>query len=233
MPLFASLTALASLASLAPLPAAAQSGAPAVTGVSITSRPSLRSSNPDVYWPYQRDDHIDVTVTFSRAVTVTGSPRLALTVGTRTRQAAFRSASGSTVSFRYTTIGGDRDTDGIAIAADALTLNGGSIEAGSVAAALDLGSHALGNQSNHRVAGEGPTFDGVAAPRLRLHARRARQLHVAGGGLGEDFQHLRAGGDAGAARRPVLRCGDPHPLRYAGGGDGADDLHAQRQPSNS
>ena len=166
MPLFASLTALASLASLAPLPAAAQSGAPAVTGVSITSRPSLRSSNPDVYWPYQRDDHIDVTVTFSRAVTVTGSPRLALTVGSRTRQAAFRSVSGSTVNFRYTTIGGDRDSDGVSIAADALTLNGGGIEAGGVDAALGLGSHALGNQSGHRVDGGGPTFNGVASPAL-------------------------------------------------------------------
>ena len=144
----------------------AAANAPAVTGVSITSRPSLRSSNPDVYRPYRRDDHIDVTVTFSRAVTVTGSPRLALTVGSRTRQAAFRSASGSTVSFRYTTIGGDRDTDGIAIAADALTLNGGGIEAGSVDAALGLGGHALGNQSNHRVDGGGPTFDGVASPAL-------------------------------------------------------------------
>ena len=156
------LSALALL--LSALPAAAQSGAPAVTGVSITSRPSLKSSNPVVYWPYQRDDHVDVTVTFSRAVTVTGAPRLALTVGSRTRQAAFRSASGSSVNFRYTTIGGDRDADGIAIAAYALTLNGGSIEAGGVAAALGLGSHALGDQSNHRVDGAKPTFDGVASP---------------------------------------------------------------------
>ena len=137
---------------------------PKVTGVSITSRPSLRSENPNVYWPYQRADHIDVAVTFSQAVTVTGSPRLALTVGSRARQAAFRSASGSTVDFRYTTIGGDRDSDGISIAADALTLNGGGIEAGGVDAALGLGGHALGNQSDHRVAGEGPTFDGVASP---------------------------------------------------------------------
>ena len=144
---------------LSPVTAAAQSGAPAVTGVSVTSSPASGSS-------YATGENIDVAVTFSRAVTVTGSPRLALTVGSRTRQAAFRSASGSTVNFRYTVVGGDRDANGISIAADALTLNGGGIKAGSVDAALGLGSHALGNQSDHRVDGGGPTFDGVASPAL-------------------------------------------------------------------
>ena len=149
-------------ASLLPLPAAAQDTAPSVAGVSITSRPSMRTATE--FWPYQRDRHIDVALTFSRAVTVTGAPRLALTIGSRTRHAAFRSVSGAVVNFRYTVMGGDRDSDGIAIAADALTLNGGAIEAGGASAALGLGSHALGNQANHRVDGDGPTFDGVAQP---------------------------------------------------------------------
>ena len=144
---------------LSPVTAAAQSGVPAVTGVSIASSPASGSS-------YATGENIDVAVTFSRAVTVTGSPRLALTVGSRTRQAAFRSASGSTVNFRYTVVGGDRDANGISIAADALTLNGGGIKAGSADAALGLGSHALGDQSDHRVDGGGPTFDGVASPAL-------------------------------------------------------------------
>ena len=149
-------------ASFFPLPAGAQDTAPSVAGVSITSSPSMRT--PTEFWPYQRDRHIDVALTFSRAVTVTGAPRLALTIGSRTRHAAFRSASGAVVNFRYTVMGGDRDSNGIAIAADALTLNGGAIEAGGVAAALGLGGHALGNQANHRVDGDWPTFDGVAQP---------------------------------------------------------------------
>ena len=160
---------------LAPLAAAAQTGAPAVTGVSISSSPAGGSS-------YATGENIDVAVVFSRAVTVTGSPRLALTVGSRTRQAAFRSASGSTVNFRYTTIGGDRDSDGVSIAADALTLNGGGIKAGSVDAALGLGSHALGDQSAHRVDGGGPTFNGVASPALSFTrgARGSFTLPAAG-----------------------------------------------------
>ena len=132
---------------------------PGVSGVSIASSPASGSG-------YAAGENIDVAVAFSRAVTVTGSPRLALTVGSRTRQAAFRSVSGSTVNFRYTTVGGDRDSDGVSIAADALTLNGGGIGAGGVDAALGLGSHALGNQSGHRVDGGGPTFNGVASPAL-------------------------------------------------------------------
>ena len=132
---------------------------PGVSGVSIASSPASGSS-------YAAGENIDVAVSFSQAVTVTGSPRLALTVGSRTRQAAFRSVSGSTVNFRYTTVGGDRDSDGVSIAADALTLNGGGIGAGGVDAALGLGSHALGNQSGHLVDGGGPTFDGVASPAL-------------------------------------------------------------------
>ena len=140
----------------------AQTGAPEVRGVHITSRPSMASETE--YRPYDQGDHIDVQVTFSRAVTVTGAPRLALTIGSRTRHAAFRSVFGANVFFRYEVMGSDRDTDGISIAADALTLNGGRIEAGGAAAALGLGSHALGAQSDHRVDGGWPTYGGVAQP---------------------------------------------------------------------
>ena len=156
------------LALLVLLPAAAQAVAPSVTGVSITSRPILKTETPEAYHPYGPGDHIDVALTFSRAVTVTGAPRLALSVGSRTRQADFRSASGSAVNFRYRIRGGDRDGDGVSIAADALTLNGGGIRAGSVDAALGLGSHAITNAANHRVDGGGASFDGVASPSYRF-----------------------------------------------------------------
>ena len=75
-------------------------------------------------------------------VTVTGTPRLALGIGSATRQAAYRTHSGSTASFRYRVTAADFDNDGISIAAGALTLNGGGIEASNVAAALGLGGHA-------------------------------------------------------------------------------------------
>ncbi len=152
---------LAVLLSL-PATAAAQTGAPEVRGVYVTSSPSKASETE--FRPYEQGDHVDVQVLFSQAVTVTGAPRLALTIGSRTRHAAFRSVSGGNVFFRYEVMGGDRDADGISVAADALTLNGGAIRAGGVAAALGLGSHALGNQANHRVDGGWPTYGGVAQP---------------------------------------------------------------------
>ena len=67
-------------------------------------------------------------MTFTRPVTVTGSPRIALDIGGVTRYATFVSASGSLVLFRHVVLAGDEDTDGIDIVADSLELNGGVIE---------------------------------------------------------------------------------------------------------
>ena len=136
-------------------------GAAVVTGVTITSTPtrSIGSFNP-----YAAGANIDVDVTFSGTVVVTGSPQLALSIGSRTRQAAYRSVSGSTVSFRYTVVGADRDSDGISISAGALTLNGGTIKVGGVDVVLSLGDYVMGAQSDHTVNGGGASFDGVDSP---------------------------------------------------------------------
>lgn len=77
-------------------------------------------------------------VVFSESVTVTGTPRIALTVGSLSKYANFVSMSDSkTALFRYTiaTAVGEFDTDGIAIASTTLDLNGGSI--------ADLATNAL------------------------------------------------------------------------------------------
>jgi len=69
------------------------------------------------------------TATFSESVTVTGMPRLVLTVGSQTKYADFLSMSDSkTALFRYTVgaIAGEFDTDGIAVSTT-LDLNGGAI----------------------------------------------------------------------------------------------------------
>jgi hypothetical protein len=70
-------------------------------------------------------------VTLSEAVTVTGSPRLAVDVGGATRYATFTSGSGTnTLTFTYTTQAGDVDLDGIAVSAP-IDLNGGTIKDGA------------------------------------------------------------------------------------------------------
>lgn len=78
------------------------------------------------------------TFVFSESVTVTGTPRIALTVGSLAKYANFVSMSDSkTALFRYTvaTATGEFDTDGIAIASTTLDLNGGAI--------ADLAANAL------------------------------------------------------------------------------------------
>jgi hypothetical protein len=60
-------------------------------------------------------------------VTVTGSPYLALTIGSTTRQAAYSSGSGTRfITFRYTTVPGDVDADGIT-SPTSITQNAGDI----------------------------------------------------------------------------------------------------------
>ena len=137
-----------------------QVSAPAVSGVSITSRPRGGVT-------YARGESIVVEVRFSEPVTVTGSPRLALTVGAATRGAGFTRASGSTLWFSYRVQDGDRDGDGIGIAAGALSLNGGAIrDSDKIDARLGLGGHAVANAAGHRVDADlvdtaAPTVTGV------------------------------------------------------------------------
>ncbi len=100
---------------LSPSLAAAQA---TVNGVDIVSHAWANGHS------YQLDEEIIVRVSFSQDVTVTGSPQLALKIGSTTRQAGFTDESFGNLRFLYRVVASDRDTDGISIAADALTLNG-------------------------------------------------------------------------------------------------------------
>ncbi len=140
------------------VPAFAQSGEdpPSVSSVAVTSDPG----DDETYGP---GDPIEVTVTFSSDVTVTGTPQVALDIGGDTRQAAFRSGSGSAaLVFSYTVAAGDEDADGVEVKENGLDPNGGSIRAGSVDAAR--------------------TFEGVLAPHVRDSDRIAPAKPVARSG---------------------------------------------------
>ena len=118
-------------------------------GVYINSQPSSGDT-------YGVGETIRVAVRFTRQIAVTGTPRLALTIGTATRTVDmdFVNADKLGVVFLYVTRAEDRDHDGIGIAADALTPNGATIvdEYGN-AVDLDLGEHAIGNAAGHKVDG--------------------------------------------------------------------------------
>ena len=92
---------------------------------------------------YAIDRTLSVTVVFSAAVTVSGTPQLALDIGGEPRQANYASGSGTQeVLFSYTVVEDDEDTDGTLVPANGLTLNGGTITAGGIAASLTNLSYA-------------------------------------------------------------------------------------------
>ena len=135
--------------------------APAVGGLWIGSRPQDGEA-------YGAGEEIRVQLDFSQPVEVAGSPMLAIGVGGQTRQASFSSGAGQTLWFRYAVQSGDTDTDGISIAADALSLNGGSIRsAAATDADLDLGSRAIANAAEHKVDGSIATAPKVSSVGIR------------------------------------------------------------------
>ena len=121
---------------------------PVVSTIEITSRPQTDAT-------YAPGDAMEVTVTFSETVAVTGMPRLTLNVGGGNRTANYRSGADATLLFSYTVADGESDADGVSIEADSLSRNGGTIQdAADNDAVLD--HEALAADSSHKVDGVKP-----------------------------------------------------------------------------
>ena len=149
------LVALATTVLISERPASAQTS---ITGVAMTSDPGSDDR-------YVVRDTIEVTVTFSAAVTVTGTPRLTLNVGSplwiligrATRNADYKRRPEATkLVFGYTVAAGDNDTDGVSIVANALSLNGATIS-DTHGVVAQLVHNALPAQSGHLVDTTAPT----------------------------------------------------------------------------
>ena len=129
---------------------------PTIESVAVTSDPGEDGG-------YAIGDEIQVGLTFSEAVTVTGAPQLTLDVGGQRRTAEYSEGSTTTqLLFTYTVASGDEDTDGIAVVANSLALNGGAIRAGSEDATL---THAGLHSGDHKVDGIAPTVTVGGEPR--------------------------------------------------------------------
>jgi hypothetical protein len=107
--------------------------APSVTSLALTSATGAVASPSDATVKLlNATDTLSATVTFTEAVTVVttaGSPTLALVIGSSTVQATYVSGSGTNaLVFSTTLVGGQTDTDGVAIALNALTLNGATLK---------------------------------------------------------------------------------------------------------
>ena len=140
---------------------------PTIESVAVTSDPGEDGG-------YAIGDEIQVGLTFSEAVTVTGVPQISLDVGGRSRTAEYSEGSTTTqLLFTYTVPSGDEDTDGIAVVADSLALNGGAIRAGSANATL---THAGLNSADHKVDGIAPTV--TVGGETRIYVPPGRQFNV-------------------------------------------------------
>lgn len=116
----------------APTPRNRTSPANPCTPITVTN---VTSSVPDT--TYSIGDVIDITVTFSGQVNVTGSPTLLLETGVTDRSATFVSGSGTnTLLFEYTVTAGDSSADLDYVATN--SLSGGTIIGANGEAILTL-----------------------------------------------------------------------------------------------
>ena len=166
-PLFIVAVTLALLVSVGVAHAQGTPSVPTIESVAVTSDPGGDGG-------YAIGEEIQVGLTFSEAATVTGAPQLTLDVGGRNRTAEYSEGSSTTqLLFTYTVSSGDEDTDGIAVVANSLALNGGAIRAGSANATL---AHAALHSGDHRVDGIAPTV--TVGGETRTYVPPGRQFNV-------------------------------------------------------
>ena len=172
---------------------------PTVSGVTATTDDGT----------YNQDDVIAITVTFSEAVTVTGTPQLTLETGIADAVVDYTSGSpGTTLTFNYTIAADNVSSDLDYLSTTALALNSGSIvDAVGNAATLTLAAPAATNSlgANKALIIDGavlPSITGVAlaSDNTTIAVTISEAVYNATGGSGSleasDFALSIAGGSA-------------------------------------
>ena len=129
---------------------AANTTAPALTSVTVTSTPRKTTDT------YGAREHIEFSMTFDAPVTVTGDPTFAFDLGGPSTATWYAGSGTTTLRFSHAVSGGssgDRDTNGISWAATAIALNGGTIAGRDNAVAAVLTHVAQSNLAGHKVDG--------------------------------------------------------------------------------
>ena len=118
-----------------------------VTGVSLVSDPGA----DDIYG---LDDTVSVRVTFSEPVDVTGTPRLKIKLDPAYGEfwAAYQGGGGtSSLTFAHTVAEPNLSTAGIAVLANTLEIDGGTIRTAGGGADAALAHHGLAHDTDHQV----------------------------------------------------------------------------------
>ncbi len=140
-----------------------------MSGTAAAAAPTVSSvTSTKANGTYKVGDTIDVTVTFTDTVTVTGTPQLTLETGTTDRVVDYVSGSTTnTLTFTYTVQTGDTSADLDFKATTSLALNSGTIKNGATDATLTLASpgaaNSLGANKALVVDGVVPTVSSVSS----------------------------------------------------------------------
>ncbi|XEG75678.1 DUF4347 domain-containing protein [Pseudomonas sp. abacavir_1] len=127
-----------------------------------TLAPVVSSVDVPADGTYKAGDLLSFTVNASETVTVNGSPRLALTIGSSTVYADYVSGSGtSTLVFQYQVQAGDNDADGITVGS--IDANGGTLRDGAGNNSV-LTLNSVGNTAGVLVDTSAPVVTGVGVP---------------------------------------------------------------------
>ena len=129
---------------------AASTTAPALTSVTVTSTPHKTTDT------YGAREHIEFSMSFDAPVTVTGDPTFAFDLGGASTASYYAGSGTATLRFSHAVTGGtsgDRDTNGISWAENAIALNGGTIAGTDNAVAAVLTHAAQSNLAGHKVDG--------------------------------------------------------------------------------
>ena len=130
--------------------ASANTTAPMLTSVTVTSTPRKTTDT------YGAREHIEFTMTFDAPVTVTGDPTFAFDLGGPSTASWYAGSGTTTLRFSHAVSGGssgDRDTNGISWAMNAIELNGGTIAGTDNAVTAILTHAAQSNLAGHKVDG--------------------------------------------------------------------------------
>lgn len=123
-------------------------GAPTVTDVAI-------SSDAGGDGTYALGETIRITLSFSEAVEVTGTPQVAIDMDRGAwgrKQASYESGTGTaSLTFAHTVVEPNLSTQGIAVLANTLALNGGTIRSASSQTNAGLAHRRLNHDSDHKV----------------------------------------------------------------------------------
>ena len=130
--------------------ASANTTAPELTSVTVTSTPRKTTDT------YGAREHIEFSMTFDAPVTVTGDPTFDFDLGGPSTASWYAGSGTTTLRFSHAVSGGssgDQDTNGISWAMNAIELNGGTIAGTDNAVTAILTHAAQSNLAGHKVDG--------------------------------------------------------------------------------